>query len=202
MKRISVVIATRNKGKVEEIRELLHGYDVNIKTLDDFDPIPEVIESGMTFEENAFIKASFTANALRLPAIADDSGLVVDALNGAPGVFSARYAGEKATDEENNQKLLLALNGNKNRNAHFETVVAIALPEGKYLTYTGRVDGVILDAPDGNTGFGYDPLFYYPPFSKTFARMTNEEKNKISHRGMAFKKLTGEFDKILIWMVS
>jgi XTP/dITP diphosphohydrolase len=200
MNRISVVIATRNRGKVEEIRELLHGYDVEVKTLDDFEPIPEVIESGKTFEENACLKASFTAKALGLPAIADDSGLVVDALNGAPGVYSARYAGEKATDQENNQKLLKVLEGRKNRNAHFEAVVAIALPEGKSLTYTGKVDGVILEAPDGNMGFGYDPLFYYPPFSKTFAQMTNEEKNKISHRGMAFKKLTGEFDSVMMWI--
>jgi XTP/dITP diphosphohydrolase len=198
MKTISVVIATRNRGKVEEIRGLLKGYDVEIKTLDDFAPIPEVVENGKSFEENARLKARFTAKALGLPAIADDSGLVVDALNGAPGVFSARYAGEKATDEENNLKLLKTLKGIKNRNARFETAVVIALPDGNSLTYTGMVEGVILDAPDGNMGFGYDPLFYYPPFSKTFARMTNEEKNRISHRGMAFKKLTGEFDKILI----
>jgi XTP/dITP diphosphohydrolase len=200
MSRISVVIATRNKGKVEEIRELLIGYDVEIKTLNDFESIPEVIESGKTFEENARLKASFTANALGLPAIADDSGLVVDALNGAPGVYSARYAGDKATDEENNQKLLKALKGIKERNARFEAAVAIALPEGKSLTYAGKVEGVILEAPDGNMGFGYDPLFFYPPFSKTFARMTNEEKNKISHRGMAVRKLTGEFDRVMIWI--
>jgi XTP/dITP diphosphohydrolase len=200
MSRISVVIATRNKGKVEEIRGLLHGYDVEIKTLDDFDPIPEVIESGNTFEENARLKASFTAKTLELPAIADDSGLVVDVLNGAPGVYSARYAGDKATDEQNNLKLLKALKGIKTRNGRFEAAVAIALPEGEAITYTGKVEGVILEAPDGNMGFGYDPLFYYPPFSKTFARMTNEEKNKISHRGMAFKKLTGEFDSIMTWI--
>ncbi len=200
MKRISVVIATRNKGKVEEIRELLNGYDVEVKTLDDFAPIPEVIENGKTFEENARLKAAFTAKALGLPAIADDSGLVVDALNGAPGVFSARYAGEKATDKENNLKLLKALKGIKNRDACFEAAVAIALLNGEAKTYTGKVEGVILDAPDGNMGFGYDPLFYYPPFSKTFARMTNEEKNQISHRGMAFKKLTWEFDRVIEWM--
>jgi XTP/dITP diphosphohydrolase len=202
MKRVSVVIATRNKGKVEEIRGLLNGYDVEIKTLDDFDPIPEVIENGKTFEENARIKACFTAKTLGLPAIADDSGLVVDALNGAPGVFSARYAGEKSTDKENNLKLLKELIRVKNRAARFEAAVVIALPEGKTKIYTGKVEGVILNAPEGEMGFGYDPLFYYPPFSKTFAQMTNEEKNRISHRGMAFKKLTGEFDKILIWMVS
>jgi len=202
MKMISIVIATKNKGKVEEIRELLHGYDVEVKTLDDFDPIPEVIENGKSFEENARIKAIFTAKALGLPVIADDSGLVVDVLNGAPGVYSARYAGDKATDAENNLRLLKELNGVKNRNARFETVVAIALPNGEAKTYAGKVEGVILDTPDGNMGFGYDPLFYYTPFSKTFAQMTNEEKNRISHRGMAFKKLTGEFDKILIWMAS
>lgn len=202
MKSTSVVIATRNRGKVEEIRGLLHGYDVEIKTLDDFDPIPEIIENGKSFEENACLKARFTAKTLNLPAIADDSGLVVDALNGAPGVYSARYAGEKATDAENNLKLLRELKGVKNRDARFVTVVAIALPQGEAKTYTGKVEGIILETPDGSMGFGYDPLFYYPPFSKTFAQMTNAEKNRISHRGMAFKKLTGEFDKILIWMVS
>jgi XTP/dITP diphosphohydrolase len=200
MKSISVVIATRNKGKVEEIRGLLNEYDVEVKTLDDFSPIPEVIENGKSFEENARLKAGFTAKRLRLPAIADDSGLVVDALDGAPGVYSARYAGEKATDAENNLKLLRELKGVRNRTARFETVVAIALPNGDALTYNGKVEGVILEAPDGNMGFGYDPLFYYPPFSKTFARMTNEEKNKISHRGMAFKKLTGEFDRVILWL--
>ncbi|MBN1904796.1 MAG: XTP/dITP diphosphatase [Deltaproteobacteria bacterium] len=200
MKRISVVIATRNRGKVEEIRGLLHGYDVEIKTLDDFNPIPEVIENGKSFESNALLKASFTAKALGLPAIADDSGLVVDALNGAPGVYSARYAGDKATDAENNLKLLKELKGVENRDARFETVVAIAMPKGDTLTYTGKVEGVILEAPDGNMGFGYDPLFYYPRFSKTFAQMTNEEKNKISHRGMAFRKLTKDFDRIMVWI--
>jgi XTP/dITP diphosphohydrolase len=200
MKMISVVIATRNRGKVEEILGLLHGYGVEVKTLDDFDPIPEVIEDGKSFKENACLKAVFTAKALGLPAIADDSGLVVEALNGAPGVYSARYAGDQATDEENNLKLLRELKGVKNRDARFETVVAVALPNGDAKTYTGKVEGIILEAPDGNMGFGYDPLFYYPLFSKTFARMTNEEKNQISHRGMAFKKLTGEFDRIIPWL--
>ena len=185
MKRITVVIATRNRGKVDEIRELLNGYDADIRTLEDFVPVPEVAEKGKSFKENALIKAVFTAKALGLPAIADDSGLVVDALNSAPGIYSARYAGEGATDLENNLKLLKELEGVKDRNARFETAVAIALPGGEHLTYSGRVEGIILESPEGEMGFGYDPLFFYPPFKKTFAQMTNHEKNQISHRVMA-----------------
>ena len=197
---ISIVIATRNKGKVNEIRELLKSYDIDIKGLDDFGPIPEVKEDGNTFEDNAYLKASFTAKVLGLPALADDSGLVVEALDGAPGIYSARYAGESATDQENNIKLLKEMNGKTNRKAHFETAIIIAVPRGPALTYIGKVEGEIAESPEGDNGFGYDPLFYYPPMSKTFARMSPDEKNSVSHRGKAMRDLIGEFDKVMIWL--
>ena len=197
---ISIVIATRNKGKVNEIRELLKSYDIDIKGLDDFGPIPEVKEDGNPFEDNAYLKASFTAKVLGLPALADDSGLVVEALDGAPGIYSARYAGESATDQENNIKLLKEMNGKTNRKAHFETAIIIAVPRGPALTYIGKVEGEIAESPEGDNGFGYDPLFYYPPMSKTFARMSPDEKNSVSHRGKAMRDLIGEFDKVMIWL--
>lgn len=200
MSEISIVLATRNKGKVNEITELLKGFDIDIKSLNDFGPIPEVSEDGSTFEDNAYKKAHFTARVLGLPAIADDSGLVVEALDGAPGVYSARYAGIDATDQENNAKLLREMHGRTNRNAHFETAIIIAVPRGPALTYIGKVEGEIAGSPAGENGFGYDPLFYYPPMSKTFAQMSGEEKNSISHRGKAIKELIGEFDKVMIWL--
>ena len=200
MSGMSIVLATRNQGKTRELKELLSGYDIDIKSLYDFGPIPAVEETGKTFEDNAYIKAHFTARVLGLPAIADDSGLVVEALDGAPGVYSARYAGEGATDKDNNTKLLKEMDGKLNRKARFETAVIIAVPRGPALTYIGKVEGEITESPLGDNGFGYDPLFYYPPMSKTFGQMTGEEKNSISHRGRALKELTGEFDKILIWL--
>jgi len=200
MNKMSIVLATRNKGKLSEISELLKGYDIDIKSLNDFGPIPAVSEDGNTFEDNAYIKASFTARVLGLPAIADDSGLVVDALKGAPGVYSARYAGEEATDRENNMKLLKEMDGKTNRKAHFETAVIIAVPRGPALTYIGKVEGEITISPIGDNGFGYDPVFYYPPMAKTFAQMSRNEKNSISHRGKAMKEFVGEFDKIRIWL--
>lgn len=200
MSDITLVLATGNNGKIREFKELFSGFDINIKNLNDFGPIPSVTEDGETFEENAYIKASFTSKVLGLPAIADDSGLVVPALNGVPGVYSARYAGENATDEENIKKLLNEMEGISDRKAYFETSLSIAVPRGYALTYEGRVDGEITRKPAGENGFGYDPLFYYPPFGKTFAQLTQEEKNSVSHRGNAMKELQGEFDKVLIWL--
>lgn len=195
-----LVIATRNKGKTAEIRNLLEGFPVEIKNLDDFGPIPEVEEDGRTFDDNAYIKASFASRVLGLPALADDSGLVVEALEGAPGVHSARYAGPDATDQKNNDKLLREMAGKTNRKAAFECVISIAVPTGPALTYEGRCEGVIAEKPSGSHGFGYDPLFYYPPFKKTFAELTLEEKAGISHRGKALKEIREEFDKVLIWL--
>lgn len=195
-----LVLATRNDGKVSEFKELLSGFNIEIMSLHEFGPIPRVVEDGETFEQNAYKKAHFTAKALGFPALADDSGLMVEALGGIPGVHSARYAGEMATDEDNNLKLLEAMKGKDNRKAAFECVLAIAVPRGPALIYIGRCDGEITHEVQGVNGFGYDPLFYYPPIKKTFANMSTKEKNRVSHRGKAMKELQDEFDKVLIWL--
>jgi XTP/dITP diphosphohydrolase len=200
MNNIILVLATHNRGKSEEIRGFLKDSPVEIKDLNDFGPIPQPTEDGKDFEENAYKKASFTAKILGLPALADDSGLEVDALGGAPGVYSARYAGPEATDEENNNKLLEALAGVENRTARFQCVLSLAVPTGFALTYEAACEGIILEEPRGDKGFGYDPLFYYPPMGKTFGEMTLEEKSRVSHRGLALQELAGEFDKAAIWI--
>jgi XTP/dITP diphosphohydrolase len=200
MNDLLLVLASRNIGKVSEIKELLSGFDIDVRWLDDFGPIPDVIEDGKTFEDNAYKKAHFTAKVLGFPALADDSGLVVEALNGAPGVYSARYAGDKASDEDRNSKLLYEMRGIDNRNAYFETIIAIAVPSGPALIYEGRCYGEIATETKGENGFGYDPLFFYPPMKKTFAQMTSKEKNSVSHRGMAMKELKNEFNKVILWI--
>jgi XTP/dITP diphosphohydrolase len=197
---IPIVIATRNKGKTAEISALLEGFPVRIKNLNDFGPIPEVEEDGETFEENAYKKASFTARVLGIPALADDSGLMVDALNGEPGVHSARFAGPDATDQDRCQKLLEAMQQHDNRGAAFACVISIAVPTGPALTYEGECRGVLTREPQGENGFGYDPIFYYPPLEKTFAQLTREEKGRVSHRGLALKEVRDEFDKVLTWI--
>ena len=196
----TLVIATTNPGKAEEIRDMLKGYPVNVKSLADFGPIPPVEEDGETFDDNAYKKASFVSKILGLPALADDSGLLVDALDGAPGVLSARYAGENATDEQRYTKLLNEMKGKSNRAAAFECVISIAVPTGPALTYEARCEGLIAEAPSGAGGFGYDPVFYYPPLRKTFAQLTRKEKSRISHRGKALQELQEEFDKVLVWI--
>jgi XTP/dITP diphosphohydrolase len=197
---LTLVIATRNPGKTKEIRHLLKDFPVTIKNLDDFGPIPEVEEDGDTFDDNAYKKSSFTARILGFPALSDDSGLCVDALDGAPGVYSARYAGENATDEANCKKVLKELDGKQNRNASFKCVISIALPTGAALTYEGSCDGVILESPRGENGFGYDPVFFFPEFDKTFAEISREEKSRVSHRGKALREFRDEFDKLIKWI--
>jgi XTP/dITP diphosphohydrolase len=195
-----LVLATRNQGKISEFEELLSSFQVKIKSLKDFGPIPEVVEDGDTFEQNAYKKAYFTAKVLGFAVLADDSGLMVEALEGTPGVHSARYAGDRATDEENNLKLLEAMKGVTNRKASFKCVISIAVPRGPALTYDGVCEGEIAYDLKGNNGFGYDPIFYYPPLKKTFAQMSREEKNGVSHRGKAMAQLRREFDRALIWL--
>jgi len=195
-----LVLATGNEAKALEFREIFRDFNVDIKHLKEFGPIPTVIEDGATFEENALKKARFTARVLGLPAIADDSGLVVKALNGMPGVYSARYSGDGATDEKNNLKLLNALEGIEDRQATFMCVIVIAVPQGPALVYEGACNGLILDKPTGSNGFGYDPVFYYPPLKKTFAQISLNDKNQVSHRGKAMADLKNEFNKVLIWI--
>lgn len=180
--------------------KLLEGYPVKIMTLEDFGPIPEIIEDGETFDDNAYKKASLTARYLGFPALSDDSGLVVKALGGRPGVHSARYAGENATDEENVKKLLNEMNGIEERDAFFECVISIAVPTGPALTYEGKCEGFITREPKGEGGFGYDPVFFYPEFNKTFAELSMDEKSEVSHRGRALGEIKKEIDKVLLWL--
>lgn len=198
--RQTIVLATTNKGKIREIRELLKDHPIDIKKLSDFGPTPEVIEDGETFDENAYIKSSFTARILGYPAMADDSGLCVAALDGAPGVYSARYAGEKATDEQNIKKMLLDMKDKDNRNAIFKCVISIAVPTGAALTYEGKCPGVLTRTPAGENGFGYDPLFFYPDMNKTFAQLSMKEKGSVSHRGKALQQVVREIGKIIDWI--
>lgn len=198
--RLTIVLATHNTGKTVEIRNLLQDLPVQIKNLNDFGPIPPIIEDGETFDDNAYKKASLTARYLGLPALADDSGLCVDALNGEPGVQSARYGGPDATDADRYQKLLAALEDTPDRNAHFTCVLSLAVPTGQALTYEAQCHGEITTAPSGDGGFGYDPVFFYPPLEKTFAQLTLAEKNNISHRALALKEFRSEFDNVMTWL--
>ncbi len=195
-----LVLATTNQGKKKELTQLLADFPVDIHTLEDFDPIPKVEEDGETFAENAYKKAAFTAKALNLPAMADDSGLCVEALDNAPGVHSARFAGENATDQDNIAKLLTDMKNQDNRNASFHCVISIALPSGDAMKFEGSCAGVLTKNPVGEQGFGYDPLFFFPELGKTFAQMLPHEKARVSHRGNALKHLTREMGKVLEWM--
>lgn len=195
-----LVLATSNKNKIKEFRSILKDFKVEIRSLSDFGPIPEAIEDGETFDDNAYKKAHHVARILGLPAISDDSGLVVQALGGAPGVHSARYAGENASDDENTNKLLERLRGITDRSAHFKCVLSIAVPSGPALTYEGRCDGTIALERAGVDGFGYDPVFFVDEFQKTFAQLSMEEKNRISHRGKALKEFRDEVDNVLKWL--
>lgn len=198
-----ILFATSNQGKVRELKEAFKqaGVDLDIKTNADLDNPPHPVESGHTFEANAKIKAHELANFSGLPTIADDSGLMVDKLNGAPGVRSARFAGEAHNDAHNNAKLLAELGGVplKERTAKFNTTIVISMPGhfDKDLVVSGQCAGEILPGPRGDDGFGYDPLFYVPEKKKTFAEMTTDEKNEISHRGRAIKKL---LEKLPAWL--
>jgi XTP/dITP diphosphohydrolase len=184
--------ATGNAGKLREFRRAAAEAGIEIEGLPDFKRIPECVEDGATFAENAILKARHYAPYAPGPVFADDSGLVVDALDGAPGVYSARFAGPHATDEENNRLLLERLRGVANQRARF--VCVIALVEGGEVRglYEGAVEGEMLDAPRGAGGFGYDPLFYYPPFGCTFGEATQQQKLAVSHRGQAFRKMLRE----------
>ncbi|MBB1063099.1 XTP/dITP diphosphatase [Limosilactobacillus fastidiosus] len=188
----TLVIATKNQGKAREYREMLAPYKIDVKTLADFSQPIEINENGTSFLENATIKAKTVMKKLGIPVMADDSGLMVDALNGAPGVHSARYAGDH-NDQANNAKLLRDLSGvvTEQRTAHFHTTIVALKPDGAKLVANGQVDGRILTSPRGKNGFGYDPLFYVEQFGSSMAELTAEQKNSISHRGQAL----GEFMK-------
>jgi XTP/dITP diphosphohydrolase len=186
-----VVIATRNEGKLREIKDILGPWSFKILSLKDFPWIPEIIEDGSTFAENAAKKAREVARQTDRLAIADDSGLVVDALQGRPGVFSSRYGGEKATDEQRIQKLLVEMTEipEGKRQTAFVCTIAVATPQGEVELLEGRFRGQIAFAPRGKHGFGYDPIFFLPELGKTMAELDPEVKNRISHRARALEKL-------------
>ena len=196
---LKIVLASRNAHKIREIKEILSaaaGYELEILSLDYIGVTGDILEDGNTYEENAQIKASLPAS-MGYIGIADDSGLSVDALNGEPGVYSARYAGEPCNDQNNNDKLLKKMDGITDRAACFVSCVAAVRPDGKTLICRGECPGTILYQPQGNGGFGYDPLFWYEPLQKTFAELTSEEKNSISHRARALEQFCKQF--IAFW---
>jgi XTP/dITP diphosphohydrolase len=184
------IIATRNAHKLEEIRAIFNTGGLDVCSALDFPEIPDTIEDRDTLEGNAIKKAQELCAATGLMALADDSGLEVDALDGAPGVYSARYAGEPCSYENNNAKLLRELSGKDNRRARFRTVIALARPGEDPLTVEGKCEGVIIDQLRGEHGFGYDPLFVPDGYSETFAELPSEVKNKISHRANALAEVS------------
>lgn len=194
-----VVITTNNMGKAKEFEAMFAKKGMKIKTLHDFRDIPEVEETGTTFAENALLKAETIADRLQRMVLADDSGLKVDALDGQPGVYSARYAGEDKNDASNNAKLLHELGGlpKEKRTARFHCTLAVAAPGKNSLVVEGEVEGLILGVPRGENGFGYDPLFFVPELERTMAELESEEKNRVSHRAAALKKLDQELDEWL-----
>ncbi|GAA2797912.1 RdgB/HAM1 family non-canonical purine NTP pyrophosphatase [Kitasatospora paracochleata] len=188
-----LVLATRNQHKVAELRDILGaaGLDVELVGADAYPEVPDVRETGVTFAENALLKAHALARATGLPAVADDSGLCVDVLNGAPGIFSARWAGKHGDDRANLDLLLAQLSDidAEHRGAHFACAAALALPDGTEHVVEGRLLGTLRTAPAGDGGFGYDPILQPLGESRTCAELTPAEKNAISHRGQAFREL-------------
>lgn len=186
-----LVLATHNRNKVIELVALLGDLGITIRTLDEFPDAPDVVEDGDTCEANAVKKARAIAESTGLPAVADDTGLEVDALGGRPGVYAARYAGEDATYEDNCRKLLRELTGvpREQRTARFLTVAAIALPSDGIRVAQGTLEGVIAEEASGTLGFGYDPVFLIPELGKTLAQLPADQKNTISHRAKAFAKV-------------
>lgn len=186
-----LVVATGNKGKLREFAELLKGVVDVILSPADFPGFPDVEEDGESFEANALKKARSAALFTGKPVLADDSGLSVDYLGGRPGVYSARFAGEGATDADNNALLLRELDGvpTERRSAAFHCVIALCRPDGSCQTFDGSLPGIVLEAPRGEGGFGYDPLFLVPEYGQTFSELPLEIKNAISHRGRAMQML-------------
>jgi XTP/dITP diphosphohydrolase len=188
---MEVVVASGNKGKIREIRDALKGFGLRIYALSDFQDVPEVEEDGHSFTENALKKARFYSKLFGKLTVADDSGLEVDSLKGLPGIYSARHAGERASSQENNQKLLRELQGVpiSKRGARFKCIIAMTSPDGREAIAEGSCKGRIGFKEKGRKGFGYDPLFVLPKYGKTMAELTLEEKNRVSHRGKALRKL-------------
>jgi XTP/dITP diphosphohydrolase len=195
----TIVLATRNPGKVTELRRILSAYDVDLVGLDDYPDVPEVPETGDTFVANALLKAHAIAEATGLLAVADDSGLAVDALNGMPGVLSARWAGRHGDDAANLALVIAQLTDTPDdrRGGAFICAAAAATPDGREVVVEGRIDGTLLRNPRGSNGFGYDPIFVPIGQTRTTAEMSADEKDAISHRGKAFRALAGELSPLL-----
>jgi len=195
---MKLVLATRNKDKITEIKALLQNLHIEIYTFDDFEYFPDVVEDRNTLEGNAEKKAREIYNITGMPAMADDTGLFVDALDGEPGVFSSRYAGEHVTYEDNRKKLLMEMKDipADKREAFFKTAIVLILSEDKKFIVEGRCDGYIGFEEKGTMGFGYDPIFYLHDSGKSFAELTVEEKNRISHRGRALQKMKKVIEKL------
>ena len=191
------VLATHNPGKLKEMSSILSRFGVEVVSPKELGITVDVEETGATFAENAMLKARAICAAANLPAIADDSGLCVDALNGGPGVYSARYGGEGLDDKGRYTLLLNSMRGQATRAAHFACSIACAFPNGDTLAAGGQVQGTIAFAPMGEGGFGYDPVFFYPPLAKTFGQLTAEEKSTISHRGQALKEFSAKLETYL-----
>lgn len=194
-----IIIATKNKGKVADFEVLFAPRGIQVKSLLDFEEDMDIEETGTTFKENAILKAEGISKLLNETVIADDSGLAVDALNGEPGVYSARYAGESKDDAANIEKVLHNLAGvpQDQRTARFHCALAIARPGKETLVVEGHCEGIIADKPAGEFGFGYDPIFFVPEEGKTMAQLSKEEKNKISHRAAAMRKMHEVMSEIL-----
>lgn len=195
---MKILLATRNRDKIREINDLFHDLDVEIMTMDNFPDIPEVVEDGETLEQNAFKKANEVHKASGILSVADDTGLEVDYLDGRPGVFSSRFAGENATYDDNVNKLLDTMEGvpNERRTAQFRCVIAI-VGENISEHVEGSCPGYILTEKRGSGGFGYDPVFFEPRHKQTFAEMPLSVKNQISHRGLALKQAKSVIERIL-----
>jgi len=194
---MKIVFASSNEGKVREIKEMLEGMGIELVSLSNYAHAPEIVEDGKSFLENALKKAKIVSEYTGETVLADDSGLQVEVLGGEPGIYSSRYAGEKATDEENNTKLLTKLKNipQEKRTAFFICVLVLYRRDGSYDYFEGKWNGQIIDERRGNNGFGYDPIFFVPELKKTAAELPSEIKNKVSHRGQAFaqlKKAIGE----------
>ena len=191
------VLATHNPNKIREMGAILGQFGVEVVSPKELGITVDVEETGSTFAENAMLKAKAICELAKLPAIADDSGLCVDALNGGPGVYSARYGGEGLDDKGRYTLLLQNLRGQTTRAAHFTCAIACAFPNGDTITAEGQAPGTIAFAPMGEGGFGYDPVFFVPDKAKTFAQLTQEEKAEISHRGKALREFTAKLETYL-----
>ena len=194
---MKLVLASKNEKKLKEMNEILSGMEVEVCLQADVGIDVDVEETGTTFEENSLLKAKAVMEASGLPAIADDSGLCVDALNGAPGVYSARYGGEGLDDAGRYRLLLASMPAGQPRTAKFVSVITCCFPDGGVLTARGECPGTIAFAPMGEGGFGYDPVFFLPKLKKTFAQLSAEEKNAISHRGRALEAFQAKLEAYL-----